>query len=426
MNVLTRTPTALPQVSWWQTPNMVSLVRRTAFKDCNINEFDEAVAVSRELDLSPLRKQIYAFVFSKDDEKKRNMVLVVGIDGARAIAARTGNYRPDSKEPEWVFKDELKNPLTNPHGIEKCTVGVMHRPTKNDPFERIVHTVYWEEFAPILKSGGEDDYEWIETGETWPDTGKPKKKKKLIQGATVTLRLDPKKDAWIKAGRNQIAKCAEMGALRKGWPEDLSRIYAEEETSRAHTLEDVDYTDMTPSQAADSAEADKRLARIGGNDQIGATFDASNDIVYVPVGQFADRVLAATAKMTPADVVAWVERNTEALRYFWGKNATDALALKKELETRSAGAAGERQQQSSQPADKAAPAVTATPPDTTSAGAAPFLSKADLVAELEKVSTKADVLAWAQTHKVSVNALPAKERDDLMDAYYAKQDSVSK
>lgn len=193
---------------WWQDPKQLRLVRHTAFRACNDIEFDEAVAVARDLNLSPLRKQLYAFVFSADDPKKRNMVLVVGIDGARAIAARTGNYRPDNRPPEWLIDEAAKDPLTNPHGIVSCTVGAMHRPTRSDPFERIVHTVFWDEYAPIIRSGGDDDdYEWVETGEFWPDSGKPKKKKRLRQGAEIVMRLDPKKDAWIKSGRNQIAKC---------------------------------------------------------------------------------------------------------------------------------------------------------------------------------------------------------------------------
>ena len=54
--------------------------------------------------------------------------------------------------------------------------------------------------------------------------------------ANVVTRIDPDKQQWIKAGRNQIAKCAEMGALRKGWPEDLSRVVVEEETHHRFKL----------------------------------------------------------------------------------------------------------------------------------------------------------------------------------------------
>ena len=339
MNVTARNAIALPQIVWWQDRNMVSLVKRTAFKACNETEFDEAVAVARDLQLSPLRKQIYAFVFNAADETRRNMVLVVGIDGGRAIAARTQNYQPDDQEPTWVFSDALKNPLTNPHGIEKCTVGVYHRPSRDDPFRRIVHTVYWDEFAPILKSAPDEEYEWVGSGSFYPaghkKAGEEKQYKRLKAGAEVTLRLDPKKDAWIKSGRNQIAKCAEMGVLRKGWPEDLSRVYTDEETHRAQTLDGVDYEDLTPSQMATQADTDKRVDLIGGI-AISVSLDNTGILTRVPIGQFADKVIEAAAAMESGDVASFMIRNRVALQEFWAHNKTDALELKRKLEAREA------------------------------------------------------------------------------------------
>lgn len=404
------------RVVWYQDNNMIALVRKTSFKDCNATEFDEAVAVARDLGLSPLRKQIYAFVFSKTDPKKRNMVLVIGIDGGRSIAARSGNYRPDNEEPRWVFKDELKNPLTNPHGIEKCTVGVMYRPTKNDPFERIINTVYWEEFAPIVSAPLEEDaYIYEDTGETWPD-GNPKKRKKLRPGATLGLRLDPKKDAWIKAGRNQIAKCAEMGALRKGWPDDLARIYAEEETDKARILDDVEYTDVTPSAMADAAEAEKRQNLIGGP-SLFAVLDNSGKLERIPIGQYADKILAATEGLTPAGVADIVERNTESLKEFWAHNKTDALALKKVLEERARGMTAAKPAQAGKPAQEARPAAQAETKST-------IPTKAELLASLEKVESKLGCLHWAQANEAAINALNANDRAIVDTAFQNKQKDV--
>jgi RecT family protein len=353
---------------------------------------------------------------------RRNMVVVVGIDGGRSVAARTGNYRPDDREPEWAFKDELKNPLTNPHGIEKCTVGIFHRPTRADPFERIVHTVYWEEFAPILKSADPDDYEWVETGETYEDSGKPKKRKKLRAGAEVTLRLDPTKDAWIKAGRNQIAKCAEMGALRKGWPEDLSSVVAEEETHKAMVLEGVDYADLTPSEMAAKGETDVRMARIGGP-AIMATFDDAGTIERVAHGLFADRVLEVTATMKPERVQLFIDRNREALKEFWAHNKNDALALKKVLEER-AGTAASQQRGAATPADQAAPLAQASASPTRDGASEPkagalsvgpeaFKLKQALVAQLATLATPADFLAWAKGAQVHLDRLPAQYRSEV-------------
>jgi phage recombination protein Bet len=186
---------------------MVALVQRTAAKDCNEDEFNQFISVCRDLELNPLRKQIYAFVFNKENAEKRNMALVVGIDGGRSIAARSGNYRPDDRTPEWETSDLAKNALTNPHGIVSCTVGVYHRPTKNDPFERIVAKVFWDEFAPIIRSADPDAYQWVDTNEVYPQghkkAGEIKRAKQLRPGASanVTERLDPKKEQWIRGGR---------------------------------------------------------------------------------------------------------------------------------------------------------------------------------------------------------------------------------
>lgn len=340
MNVAALKPISgshVPAVAeWWRDPKMVSLVKRTAFKDCNDTEFDEAVAVSRELKLSPLRKQIYAFVFSKDDPAKRNMVLVVGIDGARAVAARTGHYRPDNKGPRFTFDESAKNADSNPLGLVKAEVSIYVY--SHGEWHEVVGEAYWDEFAPIIKSGGsDDDYIWEDTGETWPDSGKPKKRKKLRPGATIKAMLDPKKDGWRKSARHMLAKCAEMIGLRKAFPEDLSRVYAEEETHRGQVI-DAEYTDLTPTEMASAAEASKRQELLGGR-ALFATFDDAGTLERVPIGQFADKLLAITERMPANLVAALVERNREALNEFWAYNKTDALALKKELERRSAGGA---------------------------------------------------------------------------------------
>jgi hypothetical protein len=165
---------------------------------------------------------------------------------------------------------KCKEPLTNPHGIVSCTVGVYHRPTKADPFERIVATVFWDEFAPIIRCADPDAYEWVGTGEVYPsghkNAGREKQRKRLRPGAEagVTERLDPKKEQWIKSGRHKISLCAEMQALRRGWPEDMSRLYVEEETDKAASVIDADFTELTPSEMVDKADASARLERIGG------------------------------------------------------------------------------------------------------------------------------------------------------------------
>ena len=62
MNLALRS--ALPVQVWHQDAKKILLVKRIAAKDCNDDEFNMFIAVARDLNLNPLRKQIYAFVFS--------------------------------------------------------------------------------------------------------------------------------------------------------------------------------------------------------------------------------------------------------------------------------------------------------------------------------------------------------------------------
>ena len=422
MNVALRP--ALPVQIWHQDAKKISLVKRMAARDCNDDEFNVFVAVAADLNLNPLRKQIYAFVFNKNDAEKRNMTLVVGIDGGRAIAARTGNYRPDDQEPQWVFRHDLKDALTNPHGIEKCTVGVYHRPTRSDPFERIVHTVYWEEFAPLVTRGDADAYEWVDTGEVWADSGKPKKMKKLREGSTATLRIDPNREQWIRAGRNQIAKCAEMGALRKGWPEDLSRIVVEEETHRAQVI-DAEYVDLTPAELAAKGEQDARMEKIGGP-AIFAAFDAAGTLERVEIGKFFDRVNAHTRQLKPDEVASFVMRNREALREFWGRAKNDALELKKILEQRSGPVTPSHPTGRDEVQEKAAPSKSTEAdlgPDNGAAnsksapsaltGEAAEKLRAALLIDLAHLRTRNDFETWARDARGHIERLPEQMRSEV-------------
>lgn len=421
-------------LQWWNDQRSVALVKRTAAKDCNIDEFDQFVAVCRDLGLSPLRKQIYAFVFNKADAERRNMALVVGIDGARSIAARSGNYRPDDQPPAWATDEKVRNALTNPHGIVSCTVGVYHRPTRSDPFERIVATVYWDEFAPIIRSADPDAYHWVETDQVHPPghkrAGQPKSVKQLRPGASaqVTERLDPKKEAWTKMGRHKVALCAEMQALRRGFPEDMSRVYVEEETDKAASTIDGEFTDLTPSEMVVKADTDARLERLG-PPSLFATFDDAGTLERVPFGQFADRMLAATETLEADAVKALVGRNKESLREFWGHSPGDALELRKILEQRS-GAAGSDAGESTR-------AKAASPQHGDSdkgeaaqsfgamTGQEAFKLKTSLITDIRKLTTIGDCLSWAKDARVHIDRLPEDMRVEVGTEFQLHQSHIS-
>ena len=282
-------------------PAQISLIRRTVAKDCSQNEFDLYIEMCKARGLNPLLRHCYAFVFSKNDADKRNMVIVVSIDGQRSIAERTGAYRPDDRAPRFE-NGAAKDPKANPQGLTSAEVTV-YKHVHGEWFP-VTAVAYWEECAP-LKERWEND--------------KP----------SGEFYLDPKKDGWKRMPRLMLAKCAEMAALRKAFPDDFAGLYGEAETDRAEVL------DLTPTEAADEAERQDRLEKIGSRTPtLMIDWLDGKEIARVPVGQFMDKCLQFIHENedAPFTIRAWTERNKHALREFWALQKGDALELKKKTE----------------------------------------------------------------------------------------------
>lgn len=304
----------------------LELIRRTVASDCNEDEFNMFIEVARLRDLNPFLKQIYAFVFSKDDLKKRKMSIITGIDGFRIIAARCRDYRPDENSPRVEF-DESKKSSENPLGIVKVTVS----PYKFGPDGKwypVAAEAYWDEYAPLEYS--ENDLEWVDTGEKWPDSGKPKMRKQPKQATDGEAKRVPS-GLWLKMPHGQLSKCAEAQALRKGWPEEFSGVYVQEEMERSRVA------DVTASEAVAAYETDKRLQLTSAVDTICVVWDPGKPMEAVPMGTFADGVLERLPQFASlADLTGWKETNRVALNHFWAKSKSDALELKKHIEKREA------------------------------------------------------------------------------------------
>jgi hypothetical protein len=110
-------------------PRDLALNRRTVALDTTDDEFALFIHGARSLRLDPLRRQAHAFVFHKHDPKKRRLSLVTSIEGVRAIAARTGNYRPDETEPAFINDDALKRPIRPASSVARSGSG--NTPTGN-------------------------------------------------------------------------------------------------------------------------------------------------------------------------------------------------------------------------------------------------------------------------------------------------------
>lgn len=288
------------------TPEQLSLVKRTVAADCTNDEFSLFIEVCRRVGLDPFRRHIYAVVYNKDKPDKRKMSIITGIDGFRAVAARNRDYRPDEIEPTITYGDGLKDPVTNPLGIEKATVKAF-KLSPDGQWHPVIGVAYWDEFAPIADEWGKDEFgKWGKTG------------KQYLGGQ------------WPRMARVMIAKCAEAQALRKGWPEDLSGVYVQEEMARAET-------ESTAAEMVEEYQKEQRLRQLNHGESIMIQWSAGEPLAPVPVGQFMDKSLAFIKDASAPQLNAWTEINRHSLKEFWVQHKGDALELKKAIETRHKG-----------------------------------------------------------------------------------------
>lgn len=294
---------SVPERSRDYSPVQMNLIRRTVAADCNTDEFDLFVEVCRRVGLDAFRRQIYAIVYSKDKPDKRKMSIITGIDGFRAIAARCGDYRPDSDEAMIILDPELKNPATNPHGIERAVYTAYKRDVSGEWFP-VKASAYWDEFAPITDEWAENDHG------KWRPTGK--------QSIAATSN-------WRKMGRVMIVKCAEAQALRKGWPEDLSGIYTDDEMERTSIT-------ATATEITEEYEEEERLKRVGGKGALPFVW-GERGLEMVPAGMVADRVIGhVKALETSEEVNDFMNANRAGLQQYWAVNPSEALEVKQEIE----------------------------------------------------------------------------------------------
>ena len=147
--------------------------------------------ICKEKSLSPFQKQIYLLPFKQKngDTWVTHYACIVGIDGYRTIAERTGKYAGsddvkfnDDKTEFQCREAGLKNPVTATVTIYKIVAG------QRTPFTT---TASWESYVPANER---------------------------------------KRFNWNRMPYLMLGKCAEALALRKAFPEALSGLHAEEES----------------------------------------------------------------------------------------------------------------------------------------------------------------------------------------------------
>lgn len=287
------------------SPRQISLVKTTVAKDTNDDEFNLYMEVAKAKGLDPFLGQIIPMVFSKGNADKRKMTIIISRDGQRVIAQRCGDYRPASKPPAYETDKALISPL-NPQGIVSATTFLWKQDQKSGDWYEVAGQAFWEEFAPIKD-------EWAKNDQT----------DKSYKTGNQTL---DDSGNWCRMPRLMIAKCAEMQALRAGWPEQFTGLYDEAEMDRAKVL------DLTATEIVQKDREDHRLRVIGGKDTITIWWEDGFALENVPDGEFADRVAEFIKTTHPGKIARWQDANRAGLQMFWARHPGDALELKKMIE----------------------------------------------------------------------------------------------
>lgn len=320
MNQITRIHPTNAAVAW--TSRQLDTIRRTVAKDTNDDEFNLFVEYARVKGLDPFSRQVIAIVFSKDDPAKRQMTIITTQDGCRVLASRCRDYRPEESEPIKEYDPTLKGPA-NPLGIVKSTV-TLWKQDNAGVWHPVNGTAYWDEFVPLKINP--DAFRWEDTGEVWPDSKKPKKRKVPIEGADTTPTVDPS-GQWAKMARNQIDKCARMQALRGGWPETFSGVYAPEEMDRAVAQ------DLTASEMVEMEREERRKKIIAMSDDEYPFVSNEGTLSFIAAGRYGDYIInSARCFETIADLDSMKVRNREGLQRYWAKHKDDALSVNAELD----------------------------------------------------------------------------------------------
>jgi phage recombination protein Bet len=217
----------------------MALVARTVAKGCSSDELSLFGAICKRTGLDPFARQIYAI--------KRGGVMTtqVSIDGARLVAQRSGEYA-GQVGPFWCGADgvwvDVWLAKTPPMAAK---VGV-RRSSFVDPLFAVA---IWSEYAQT-------------------------------QG-----------NMWAKFPSVMLAKCAEMIALRRAFPAELSGLYSTEEMSQAddHVAVSVVQAPVAATRKVERAQA-----------QIPAAAGISNEVIHTDTATYVESEIVEAPKAKPA------------------------------------------------------------------------------------------------------------------------------